>query len=223
MTDSHTDTRTLTQRLKEENADLHELAEHDALPSLMARGELPREAYVDFLGQMWLVNRALDRAVAERQRAGSRLLGVIEPRSLQTPYLEADLATFGVETDALEPTPGAAGLIEAIEAAGDDDERLLGLHYVREGANNGNRYVAKKLRGPLGLDAETGEGTRYLDPYGADQRPLWEAFKARLDALELSDAQRDAIVAAARSMFEHIRRIHADFADRLGRQTTAAG
>ena len=215
-----TDTRTLTQRLKEDNADLHELAEHDSLPRLMVSGELPREIYADYLGQMWLVNRALDRAIAERQRSGAALLEVIDGRSMQTPYLEADLAFLGVDTDAIEPMPGAAGLIEDIEASAGSDERLLGLHYVREGANNGNRFVAKKLRGPLGLDPETGEGTRYLDPYGNEQRPLWEAFKVRLDALELTDAQRDEIVAAGRAMFVHMRRVHDDFAGRLDRTAT---
>ena len=60
-----TDTRPLGQRLKEDNWDLHQLAEHDALPQHMVRGTMPREAYVELCGQSWLVARA------QQQRRGS--------------------------------------------------------------------------------------------------------------------------------------------------------
>lgn len=205
-----TDTRPLGQRLKEDNWDLHEQAEHDTLPQHMARGTIPREAYIDLLGQMWLVSRALDSAITARRAGVPILAELVTDIQLQSPYLEEDLAHWGVDLSSLRPRPGAAGLIAEIERCRDHSPiRLFGLHYVREGANNGNRYVAKMIRRAWGVESDA--GFRYLDPYGEQQRPLWESFKARLNEFVLTEAEQTQIVAAARSMFEHIIAMHRDF------------
>ena len=205
-----TDNRPLGQRLKEDNWDLHQQAEHDALPQHMVRGTIPRETYAALLGQMWLVSRALDGAVVAARDEVAILKELVADRQLQTPYLEEDLAHWGVETASLEAMPGAAGLIAEIErCAAHAPIRLFGLHYVREGANNGNKYVAMMIRRAWG--ESDAAGFRYLDPYGDEQRPLWDAFKTRLNEIELSDDDKTEIVSAARSMFEHIIAIHKDF------------
>ncbi len=205
-----TETRPLGQRLKEDNWDLHVQAEHDTLPQHMVRGTIPKETYAELLGQMWLVSRKLDAAIVATRDGVPVLKELVTDRQLQTPYLEEDLAHWGVETAGLEPLPGTAGLIADIERSRDENPiRLFGLHYVREGANNGNKYVAMKIRKAWGV--EDGAGFRYLDPYGSDQRPMWEAFKTRLNEIELSEDEKSAIVAGARSMFEHIIAMHKDF------------
>ena len=101
-------------------------------------------------------------------------------------------------------------MIERAQAATDPLE-LLGLHYVREGANNGNRYIAMRLRKAWNLPHDQTEGFRYLDPYGAEQRPRWERFKQTLDAQTISEAGQATIIAAARDMFGLIMAMHADF------------
>lgn len=205
-----TETRPLGQRLKEDNWDLHVQAEHDTLPQHMVRGTIPKETYAELLGQMWLVSRKLDAAIVATRDGVPILKELVTDRQLQTPYLEEDLAHWGVETAGLEPLPGTAGLIADIERSRDENPiRLFGLHYVREGANNGNKYVAMKIRKAWGV--EDGAGFRYLDPYGSDQRPMWEAFKTRLNEIELTEDEKSTIVAGARSMFEHIIAMHKDF------------
>ena len=205
-----TETRPLGQRLKEDNWDLHVQAEHDTLPQHMVRGTIPKETYAELLGQMWLVSRKLDAAIVATRDGVPVLKELVTDRQLQTPYLEEDLAHWGVETAGLEPLPGTAGLIADIERSRDENPiRLFGLHYVREGANNGNKYVAMKIRKAWGV--EDGAGFRYLDPYGSDQRPMWEAFKTRLNEIELTEDEKSTIVAGARSMFEHIIAMHKDF------------
>jgi heme oxygenase len=216
------DPRPLGQRLKEDNWDLHTRAEHDTLPQHLVRGTIPREVYADLLGQMYLVNRVLDRAIREHRDRLPVLANMVADEQLQTPYLEADLAHWGVDPDSLEPRPGAAGLIAEIgRCAAEAPIRLFGLHYVREGANNGNRFVAMGLRKAWGMAGA--EGFRYLDPYGDRQRPLWESFKQRLDQQDLTEDEKHEIVAGARSMFEHIIAIHADFdLPPVGRAAAAA-
>ena len=205
-----TDTRPLGQRLKEDNWDLHQLAEHDALPQHMVRGTMPREAYVELCGQSWLVARALDSAIEAKRDEVPILRELVTDRQLQTPYLEEDLAHWGVDPASVAPNPGTAALIAEIERCRDNAPiRLFGLHYVREGANNGNRFIARKIKQAWG--AESDDGFRHLDPYGDEQRPLWEAFKVRLNEIELSEAEKTAIVDAARSMFEGMIKMHKDF------------
>ena len=205
-----TDPRPLGQRLKEDNWDLHEQAEHDTLPQHMVRGSIPKETYAELLGQMWLVSRALDGAVVAKRDEVPILKELVTDRQLQTQYLEEDLKHWGVNTASLEPLPGTKGLIAEVERSQNEDPyRLFGLHYVREGANNGNKYVAMKIRKAWGVEDDA--GFRYLDPYGSEQRPLWDAFKTRLNEIELTEDQKSAVVAGARSMFEHIIAIHKDF------------
>ena len=205
-----TDPRPLGQRLKEDNWDLHEQAEHDTLPQHMVKGTIPKETYAELLGQMWLVSRVLDAAVVAKRDEVPVLKELVTDRQLQIQYLEEDLAHWDVDTASLEPKPGTAGLIAEIERSRDAEPiRLFGLHYVREGANNGNKYVAMKIRKAWGV--EDGAGFRYLDPYGGDQRPMWDAFKVKLNEIELTEDEKSAIVAGARSMFEHIIAMHKDF------------
>ncbi len=205
-----TDPRPLGQRLKEDNWDLHQQAEHDTLPQHLVRGTIPRETYAELLGQQYLAARVLDEAIKAKRDEVPILKELVADIQLQTPYLEKDLAHWGVDTATLEPSPGTAGLIADIERSRDENPiRLFGLHYVREGANNGNKYVALMLRRAWGIDDMA--GFNYLDPYGDQQRPLWESFKTRLNEIELTEAEKTEIVAAARSMFEHIIAMHKDF------------
>lgn len=205
-----TDPRSLGQRLKEDNWDLHQQAEHDTLPQHLVRGTIPKETYAELLGQMWLVSRVLDAAIVEARGSVPVLAELVADIQLQTPYLEEDLAHWGVDLSSLSPKPGTAGLIAEIErCAADAPIRLFGLHYVREGANNGNKYVAMKIRRAWGI--EDTAGFRYLDPYGDQQRPLWDSFKTRLNEVELLESEKAEVVAAARSMFEHIIAMHKDF------------
>jgi heme oxygenase len=111
----------------------------------------------------------------------------------------------------IEPRPGTHALIDHVASvASSEPVRLLGLHYVREGANNGNRFIAMKLRKIWGAPHDQRDGFRYLDPYGPEQRPRWEAFKQQLDALDLTNEQEEAVIASARSMFNLIIAMHKD-------------
>jgi heme oxygenase len=203
------DTRPITQRLKEDNWDLHEQAEHDKVPQAMVKGEMSREGYVELLKQMWVVNRALDAALVEARATTPIINDLVSDRQLQEQYLRADLEHFGVDVDAIEATDAAQRMIEHVETlARTDPHALFGLHYVREGANNGNRFVAMKLKKAWGVEGE--DGFRYLDPYGKEQRPLWDAWKVRLADYPLTEPEKDSVFAGARSMFERIIALHKD-------------
>jgi len=97
--------------------------------------------------------------------------------------------------------PAAQRFIDSVtELAEREPLSMVGVLYVNEGATNGNKVVAHRIRKGLNLDDTITLG--YLDPHGAEQRPRWMEFKAKLDALKMSDDEQEACLAAARAVFK---------------------
>lgn len=196
-------TASIMQRLRDETLEQHKHAERRPLERGLGIGSLPRELYVGLLGQRFCVHRTLDRLVADLCRRDSRLAGVVTDELLQTENLRADLDYLGVPAESVEPISSTQILCEEIEASAEFDAvALLGYYYVLEGSKNGAAYLAPRVRKMYDLPDE--RGTRYFDPHGARQRELWGAFKSRMDVIDLTHAERDAIVDAAKRMFDGI-------------------
>jgi heme oxygenase len=173
-------------------------------------GRLTREDYIAWLGQMLHVHAALEAPLRPLCAADPRFAPVTVEQ-FKEPYLVADLATLGVDLATIRPLPAVVRLGERIARdAGTEPLRLLGYHYVLEGSNNGNRFLARRLRPALGL--EPGAGDRYLDPYGEAQTERWRRFKADMTGVEYTDAEIDLLVAAARDMFAAIRDLSRELA-----------
>lgn len=193
--------------------DLHQSAENGAVARGLVAGELSKSAYITLVSQMYLFARRLDEAIRAHRETQPLLRALIDDEQLQSPYYEADLASLGVDAASLEPTLGTAhaiALVEQVEAENPAD--LLALHYVREGANNGNRHVAKRLMQVWGQSDLA--GMTHLDPYGKTQRSKWDAFKATLNAQPLTDEQKRSLVATGRAMFKAVTAIHRDVESR---------
>jgi len=207
----------IMMRLRDETADLHQQAESREFQQRMFRGALTRTEYLAWLGQMWLVHRALEGALAERLGADPRFAAV-HPEQFKAERLASDRAELGGEDP--RPLPSTARLVERFAtAARSEPLRLLGYHYVLEGSTNGNRILARRLLPALGLEAET--AGRYLDPYGERQRETWALFKREMQEVELTAAESDLLVDAARELFAAISDLSAELAEVPG--AAAAG
>lgn len=205
-------------RLRDETADLHQQAETREFQQRMFRGALTRPEYLAWLGQMWLVHRALEAALAERLGADPRFAAV-HPEQFKAERLAADRAELGGGDP--EPLPAAAELVARVAAAAREEPlRLLGYHYVLEGSTNGNRILARRLLPALGL--EPAIAGRYLDPYGDRQRETWARFKAAMQEIELTVAETDLVIDAARELFAAISDLSAELAG-APRTATAGG
>lgn len=194
--------RSLTTRLKDDNWKLHQIAERAEGPAGLIKGTLSKEGYVSILGQQWHMSHALDRAFAPALDARPELKEFVLPEQFLTGYIEEDLTHFGICPMHQPIEPGTKRYIEEVREQAGDPLFLLGLHYVRLGACNGNRYVAKAVRKAYDLP-ETGEGTRYLDPFGESQREKWYAFKGELDDLRLTSDERDRVFAGTQAAYLH--------------------
>lgn len=203
-----TDQRPMSQRMREGCWDLHQAAESATFAQRMTRGDLTREEYAAMLAQSLAPMRRLDQRLVDRRADVPALDAIIDDNQLHAPRLDRDLEFLGAEAPS-STTPAAQALIDLIDEADRTDPlALLGLHYVREGALNGNRFVAIKIR--KALDLPEVEGVESLDPYGSEQRARWEQFKTAFDEQDLSPEQRDTLVAAGRRMFEAIIAMHAE-------------
>ncbi len=190
----------LTTRLKDDNWALHQIAERQDTPGSLIKGTMPKDGYLAMLAQQYLVNNAFDQALQGILPEHQAIAELILDEQLLTPYIAEDLAYFGVDPTSAQPLPGTQRFIDHIHAHKDRPLHLLGLHYVRLGACNGNSFVARVVRKAYALESPT-QGTRYLDPFGPTQRKKWMAFKSGLDAMELSQDQQDEVFAGTRAAY----------------------
>ena len=66
------ETQSVMQRLRESTRDLHDAAEHHDFQRAFAQGSLPKDRYVSYLEQMYLVHKSLEqqlRKAAETSEA----------------------------------------------------------------------------------------------------------------------------------------------------------
>lgn len=182
--------------LKQATSEQHRDAERRQLQRDMVRGQLTPETYGSWLGQMYLIHRALWQAISGERAAHPRL-HIVEDHGLHAANLHSDLADFGVDAEETDALPSAQRALRSIEAVSADDPlSLLGYNYVLEGSMNGNRYIARALDDAPGIAA-----TRYLDPYGEEQRSIWHAYRERMNSGAFTEDEAQRIVAAARDMF----------------------
>lgn len=198
------------QRLKEDTWDLHQAAERQAFQQRMVAGRISRNEYAGWLAQMYILHGALEEPLAQLAESDPRFAAV-KPRQFQVSYLATDLEALGVDPASIEALPATAALAARILAAPEEEPlRLLGYHYVLEGSNNGNRFIARRLLPALGINGDA--GGRYLDPYGDEQRQLWQTFRADMGEIDFSDDEVETLVAAARHLFQAITDLSAQLA-----------
>lgn len=185
--------------LRRGTQDLHEHAESGALQQRMVTGEILRDEFVAFLSQVRHVLASMEPLMREAAAREPRLASMLREEHFRLEKIDLDLQDFGAET-APERLGATERFVTFVSACAERDPvSLIGVLYVKEGATNGNKIVAMRLREGLQLPAET--PLRYLDPHGAEQRRRWMEFKAGLDAVPLSEADRLRCLDAARATF----------------------
>ncbi|MDH4983722.1 biliverdin-producing heme oxygenase [Hyphomicrobium sp. D-2] len=110
--------------------------------------------------------------------------------------IQADLTDLGIAIPAIETPPHfAAGAEVDLPAA-------LGWLYVAEGSNLGAAFLLKEA---LKLDLNEGFGARHLAGAPEGRGLHWRTFTAALDAVTLSDAENERVIANAVAAFDRVR------------------
>lgn len=111
--------------------------------------------------------------------------------------LEADLAHLGLSEPEIAalPRPMPVRLTKAAEA--------MGALYVLEGSTLGGQVIGRHIGTLHGLDAA---GLAYYRAHGRETGRMWNAFRARLDALSGDPDAEDAAFVTGIATFEALRR-----------------
>lgn len=202
------DARPLGQRLREDTRDLHTRAEKSLFQAKLVKGELPKDLYLEGVRQMYVVHRALEAQLAGAREADPRVAAIVTDEQFRAPRIAEDLAHHGLDAGTIEPSPEAASFVRSLEGA--SPLALLGMHYVMEGSNNGNRFIARAVAGAYGMHESlaTGRGLGFLLPHGERQPAVWQAFKDQMAQQHFTEAEMHEVVEAAKTMFGSIIAIH---------------
>ena len=189
--------------LREATWPQHQHAEGRELERDLARGALPRETFVAWLGQRFLMHQALEAGARRLRERDSRVAAIALDELWQVENLRRDLSSLGVAADQIPSAIATARFVADVQATeADAPLGLLGHNYVFEGSKNGARMLARAVAQAYRL--EPGPGLLYLDPHGARQRPLWMEYKAAMNAAGFRPDEQAAIVQAARRTFDFV-------------------
>ena len=169
----------------------------------LAACRLPLESYVGQLRALAVIHGVLEETLANC--ADPRVASVWRDDMRKVPLLQQDLRYF-------EPR-AVADLKDAVEAAIaidthvrldsiDEPLTLLGYVYVLEGSTLGAEVVKPLVARAFLLSGEG--GLSYLSSYGPAVRARWGQFQQRMNALQLSAAERGRIAEAAIDFFKRM-------------------
>lgn len=78
---------------------------------------------------------------------------------------------------------------------------VFGALYVLEGATLGGAVLARRMRHPGPACAPLGITLDFLDPYGDERGMLWRTFLDRLETVELTQPEEEALCPRAAATF----------------------
>ncbi|MCC2322862.1 biliverdin-producing heme oxygenase [Cellulomonas xiejunii] len=190
----------------------HEAAERSDFVEHLVGGTLPLAGYVDLAAQQHAVYTALE-AAGDRLVAAGADGGLVFPELVRVPAIEADLAHLlgGDWRTQVRVLPATADYVARLEAVGDDLPRYAAHAYTRYlGDLSGGQILKRMIERHHGL---SGAGVSFYDfPQIHKLKPFKDVYRERLDALDLTPAQRDEVVEEARVAFRLNRAVFVDLA-----------
>ncbi|ADG73959.1 Heme oxygenase [Cellulomonas flavigena DSM 20109] len=190
----------------------HEDAERSAFVEHLVDGTLPLAGYVDLAAQQHAIYTALE-AAGDRLVAAGTHGDLVFPELVRVPAIEKDLA-FLVGADwraRVRVLPATADYVARLGQVGDDLPRYAAHAYTRYlGDLSGGQILQRMLERHHGL---AGDGVSFYDfPQIHKLKPFKDVYRERLDALDLTPAQRDEVVEEARVAFRLNRAVFTDLA-----------
>ncbi len=201
----------LSQELKDATAAAHRSAEGSEFMTALLGGELSLEAVATFTGQLWFIYEALERAV--RGASGSSCgEAVADERLERQTALEADLTALlgGHWREQVRILPATARYVARLEGMA-APHQVVAHHYVRYlGDISGGQIIASRLKKFYGLSSQA---LNFYDFSVLGPIPVYrQAYRLRLDALEVDSRQRGELIAEAQVAFELNKAVFVDLA-----------
>ncbi|WP_216694938.1 biliverdin-producing heme oxygenase [Dietzia psychralcaliphila] len=189
----------LSRALHDSTMVAHEQAENASFITRLMNGDGTLDGLVALLRQSLPVYEALEDAC--RGVGGDpRLSAILDPRLDRTASLRAVLESHrmqGRSCDVL--VPATETYVAELRACATDPAALIGHHYVRYlGDLSGGQIIKTMVRRHYGIET----GLSFYDFDVAKPKVYKDGYRAALDALPLSEADRGSALAAATRAFE---------------------
>jgi heme oxygenase len=182
----------LADELKAAVAPAHATIEALPLSRALADATVTRAGYIALLGQLWHVHDAVE---AELDR---HALPLYRREMARRETLARDRAALGADGPVGPPTAATEALAARIRSwSADEPAALLGALYVLEGSKMGSMVLARTVARALGVPPGPGRGLDYHLTGIADRPQAWRQFRGEINALELTAAERAAVLRGA--------------------------
>lgn len=196
----------LSTAMREGSKAEHEAAESTSFMSELLDGSLVAQAYTDYLTRYRAVYAELETSV--RTHVADPLVAAVHDQALERlGAIDADLAHWAPDHDPAAPvdSPATSAYVARIRAAADQAAHgwggaLAAHHYTRYlGDLSGGQAIGRILDRTFDLD---GAGIAFYDFTAIPKpKPYKDAYRARLDALGLDDADVARVVAEVKVVF----------------------
>lgn len=182
----------LSKFLRESMSSRHSKIEQHPLQNDLANGTISKEKYAKYLQGLLSYHRGFESAL-KKHINDAPLKGIVEHDYFMIDRLEKDLSELGFSSDS-----GNNGNTSSGEKSVENPLELLGILYVILGSKHGGKYMSKMLSDKMGSEYHH----HYLDPFGTKLGALWSKFVADIDALPLSDEERNTVLKGAISAYD---------------------
>lgn len=199
----------LSDALRERTGEAHRRAEEATFITDLMSGSACRGAYAALARQHLEIYRAIEETIHTHYRGNPMIAPFADDRLARSEVLSSDLAELArqgeVFDDVLPATQAYADRLRRQHTA----EMMLANHYVRYlGDLSGGQIVARMVGRHYRIDES---GLSFYRFRGIDRiKPYRDAYRARLDALELSQEMRTRILDEAEIAFDSNRRVFLD-------------
>ena len=192
--------------------DDHRAAEGTPFVAALLAGELPVEEYGRFLGQLWFVYDALERA-GDALASDPVVAPFLFEELRRAPALAADL-TVVVGADwrsSIAPLPATRAYADRLVDVGRTwPGGYVAHHYTRSlGDLSGGRMIGRVVQRTLGFDPRRG-ASFYDFPGIASPNRFKVDYRSLLDAAPWGSDERNRIVDEVRAAFRHNRALFDD-------------
>ena len=209
----------LSAQMRDGSSAEHREAEGSTFVARMLDGQIDRAGYVAYLSRLRQIYEALERvgsALSEAPAAAA----VVDPVLYRREALEADLAFWEGPVAGGAPdvvSPAAQAYVAGIEQTAQAPHRYLAHHYTRylgdlSGGQAIGRVISRTFTLPDGLGVQFYRFAQVPKP-----KLYKDAYRARLDALELPEEVRAEVVEEVRVAFG----LNQAVFDELGREFPA--
>lgn len=197
------DPSSLSHKLLERSDKIHREAERRPFMVAFFKGQLPKEAYWEWLARQWFVYSALEE-VDEQLKDDPAVGRMYSPELHRRESLERDLA-FWIGDDwksGVSETPATKAYAERIREVGKDFPPAFVAHQWLRYLGNvlGQDMLKRLVANPYGV---TDEGLAFYEfPEVEDPKTYLGAYHARMNSIPLDDKEKDRVADEGMKAFE---------------------